>query len=202
MGTGAFELRRRESPGLKSLSFHRPRNKIKLGRPFREGFESDSKISKSLAALPFAQTKPTSMAASKYTQKLRTIAAAWPTDPFRPNVQLKVFLESLSTHPRLSPEAVRSARVLSEDGVQHKVSPSLVVSFLEMNVRSTLCLKRPWSRRRCPNTMNVWSKGTRGAQRVSDGRGGKCFSVFGDDPELFCTPTFAVKPSSGSVCFG
>ncbi|KAH0833970.1 hypothetical protein J3R83DRAFT_11188 [Lanmaoa asiatica] len=66
------------------------------------------------------------MAASKYAQKLRTIAAAWPTDPFRPNMQLKNFLESLSTHPRLSPDAVQSARVLLENGVQHRVrAPSV-----------------------------------------------------------------------------
>lgn len=67
------------------------------------------------------------MAASKYAQKLRSIAAAWPTDPFRPNLQLKNFLESLSAHPRLTPDAVQSARVLLENGVQHRVSTSLLV---------------------------------------------------------------------------
>jgi hypothetical protein len=62
------------------------------------------------------------MAASKYAQQLRTIAAAWPTDPFRPNMQLNQFLASLATHPRLTPDAVRSASVLLENGVQHRVS--------------------------------------------------------------------------------
>lgn len=66
------------------------------------------------------------MAASKYAPKLKAIAAAWPSDPFRPNMQLKTFLESLATHPRLTPNAVHSARVLLDNGVQHKVSASLV----------------------------------------------------------------------------
>lgn len=48
-------------------------------------------------------------------------------------------------------------------------------------VCSTRCLKKPWSRRRCPNTMNVWSKGTRGAPRASDDPGGRSFSVSGDN---------------------
>ncbi|KAF9228092.1 hypothetical protein BS17DRAFT_799564 [Gyrodon lividus] len=61
------------------------------------------------------------MAASKsYAQRLSTIAAAWPTDPFRPNLQLKTFLQSLSSHPNLTPEAVHSARVLLENGIRHK----------------------------------------------------------------------------------
>ena len=77
------------------------------------------------------------MAASKVAQKLSTIAAAWPTDPFRPNLQLKQFLESLSTHPRLTPGAVRSASVLLENGVQHKVSAfvRISVSFLNQRLR-------------------------------------------------------------------
>lgn len=54
--------------------------------------------------------------------KLRAIAAAWPTDPFRPNLQLKRFLDALATHPRLSPAAVQSATALLENRVQHRVS--------------------------------------------------------------------------------
>lgn len=59
---------------------------------------------------------------SKYAHKLKAIAAAWPADPFRPNMQLKHLLASLATHPRLTPDAVRSARVLLDNGVQHRVS--------------------------------------------------------------------------------
>ncbi|KAG8215221.1 hypothetical protein J3R82DRAFT_8764 [Butyriboletus roseoflavus] len=80
----------------------------------REGFESRFKT---------FQTRRVSfdpMSASN----LKSIAAAWPADPFRPNMQLKTFFESLATHPRLSPAVVQSARVLVDNGVQHRVSPS------------------------------------------------------------------------------
>ena len=123
------------------------------------------------------------MSVCKQAQKLRTTAAAWPTDPFRPNMQLKNFLESLATHPRLTPNAVHSARVLLDNGVQHRVSASLPVPAAVLSrVCSTRYLKRHWSRRRCPNTMNVWSKGTREAHRASDDRGGRSFSASGDNP--------------------
>ena len=83
------------------------------------------------------------MAASKYAQKLKAIVAAWPTDPFRPNMQLKDFLQSLAAHPRLTPEAVRSARALLENGVQHKViALSLVLAF-----RSHTALQYPLSKK-------------------------------------------------------
>ncbi|KAF8130272.1 hypothetical protein EV363DRAFT_1219193 [Boletus edulis] len=60
------------------------------------------------------------MAPSKYAQRLKSVAAAWPTDPFRPNLQLKTFFESLATHPHLTPNAVQSANVLLENGIQHR----------------------------------------------------------------------------------
>ena len=96
-------------------------------------FESDSK-SLTNRRQRFKRSTTTLMA-SKYAQKLSTIAAAWPTDPFRPNLQLKQFLESLSTHPRLTPDAVRAAKVLLENGVQHKVSarPKLLVPLVSQN---------------------------------------------------------------------
>lgn len=61
------------------------------------------------------------MATSNYAQKLSNIAAAWPADPFRPNLQLKIFLQSLSAHPNLTPEAVQAARTLLDNGIQQKV---------------------------------------------------------------------------------
>jgi len=64
------------------------------------------------------------------SSKLRAIAAAWPTDPFRPNLQLKRFLDALATHPRLSPAAVQSATALLENRAQHRVSPSAFVDRL------------------------------------------------------------------------
>lgn len=83
---------------------------------FREGFESRPKL--------FKVPRRRSHSTMSYAQKLRSVAAAWPADPFRPNMQLKTLLDSLSTHPRLSPDVVQSARVLLENGVQHRVSAS------------------------------------------------------------------------------
>ncbi|KAG1759957.1 hypothetical protein EDD22DRAFT_110299 [Suillus occidentalis] len=64
------------------------------------------------------------MVASKATQKLSSIVSSWPVDPFRPNIQLKNFLKSLSAHPKLTSEAVQSAQLLRDNAVQKKYSLS------------------------------------------------------------------------------
>ena len=53
--------------------------------------------------------------------KLQKLAAQWPADPFRPHLQLKTFLESLSHHPNLTNEAVIATRSLLQDDMRHKV---------------------------------------------------------------------------------
>jgi hypothetical protein len=58
---------------------------------------------------------------AKLSQKLGNIAAAWPSDPFRPNLQLKNFLQSLSRHPNLTSQAVNAARALKDNEIQQKV---------------------------------------------------------------------------------
>lgn len=60
------------------------------------------------------------MSASKSARKLKEIAAGWPTDPFRPNIQLKSFFQSLASHPNLTPQAVQAARGLLENNIQKK----------------------------------------------------------------------------------
>lgn len=60
-------------------------------------------------------------AASKVSRKLSSIAASWPTDPFRPNLQLKNFLQSLSTHPNLTPKAVDAVDALKSNVIITKV---------------------------------------------------------------------------------
>lgn len=60
----------------------------------------------------------TSRAAGSQLQKL---AAQWPADPFRPHLQLKTFLESLSYHPNLTDEAVTATRSLVQDDLRRKV---------------------------------------------------------------------------------
>jgi hypothetical protein len=54
-------------------------------------------------------------------QRLRQIAAEWPTDPLRPNVQLKTFLTALADHPALSKRAVAATRALHRNQVSDRV---------------------------------------------------------------------------------
>ncbi|EIW76678.1 hypothetical protein CONPUDRAFT_63320 [Coniophora puteana RWD-64-598 SS2] len=60
------------------------------------------------------------MASSKAAQKLFAIAKTWPVDPFRPNIQLKNFLQSLSTHPRLTEQIVIPVQALRDNTIQTK----------------------------------------------------------------------------------
>lgn len=52
---------------------------------------------------------------------MANLVRKWPTDPFRPHLQLKTLLESLSTHPKLTPEAVQATRALSDNVMFDKV---------------------------------------------------------------------------------
>lgn len=60
-------------------------------------------------------------APTKLAQKLSTIASTWVKDPFRPNIQLPTLLQSLATHPRLTPQAVQAARALRDNDVYKQV---------------------------------------------------------------------------------
>ena len=59
---------------------------------------------------------------ASFKHQMQQIARRWPEDPFRPNVQLKVFLASLAEHPNLTPAAVRNMRALEQDEFKKKVS--------------------------------------------------------------------------------
>ena len=60
------------------------------------------------------------------SHKLANIADSWVKDPFRPNIQLSTFLQSLSRHPRLTPEAVEAATKLQQNAAKKAVSRSTV----------------------------------------------------------------------------
>lgn len=60
------------------------------------------------------------MSASALRQRLSKTASSWPVDPFRPHLQLKNFLESLASHPNLTPRAVEASEVLSRNAIQQK----------------------------------------------------------------------------------
>ena len=53
--------------------------------------------------------------------KLKAIAQTWPTDPFRPNMQLKTFFDSLAEHPKLTSNAVLATQALKDDVLKEKV---------------------------------------------------------------------------------
>lgn len=67
-------------------------------------------------------TAARSSGAAKLGQQLRRIAGKWPEDPFRPNIQLRTFLESLADHPNLTPQAVEAAHALKNNEIMKKVS--------------------------------------------------------------------------------
>ena len=58
---------------------------------------------------------------TKLAPQLHRIAAQWPSDPFRPHLQLKAFLKSLADHPQLTPQAVQASRALEANEFQKKV---------------------------------------------------------------------------------
>lgn len=61
-------------------------------------------------------------ATTKLSQQLHRVAAQWPADPFRPNLQLKNFLTALADHPQLTPQAIRASRALLNNEIQKKAS--------------------------------------------------------------------------------
>ena len=71
-----------------------------------------------------------SAASSALKQQMQRIAAKWPEDPFRPNMQLKTFLGSLAEHPNLTPAAVRTARALERDEFKSKVRASCPCNYV------------------------------------------------------------------------
>ncbi|KAF9784666.1 hypothetical protein BJ322DRAFT_1065679 [Thelephora terrestris] len=94
---------------------------------------------------------------------LQKLAAQWPVDPFRPHLQLKMFLESLSHHPKLTDQAVIATRSLLQDDLRHKYKlgkrimqpasmPHHYERLTEAFVKSSQGIGRPWWKR----FFNVW----------------------------------------------
>ncbi|PCH43015.1 hypothetical protein WOLCODRAFT_73673 [Wolfiporia cocos MD-104 SS10] len=94
-------------------------------------------------------------AATKTAQQLRTIAAFWPGDPFRPNLQLKNLLDALADHPNLSAQAVKAARALQTNEFQKKYPlsdstlkpasmPHYYTRLVEGFEKSARGIGRPW----------------------------------------------------------
>ncbi|KAJ8587956.1 hypothetical protein M405DRAFT_741118 [Rhizopogon salebrosus TDB-379] len=95
------------------------------------------------------------MVVSKAAQQLTKIASSWPVDPFRPNIQLKNFLKSLSVHPKLTFDAVQAAQSLRDNTIQKKYAlstrtlqpasmPKHYERLVEGYERSARGAGRPW----------------------------------------------------------
>lgn len=125
--------------------------------------------------------------ATKLGQQLRRVAATWPEDPFRPNMQLKTFLESLADHPNLTPQAVEAAQALKNNEIMKKVQPSRLcaVPYHVIDALSSiLSLKKYASPRRCRITTTDSWKALRRAPKAFAVHGGRFSSEFGRQLEL------------------
>jgi hypothetical protein len=90
-----------------------------LGCNLRSHFLIDIPVSSQIVIE--AGTMASVKAASRLARELDTIAGSWVRDPFRPNLQFPIFLQSLATHPRLTPQAVQAARALRNNKIYKQV---------------------------------------------------------------------------------
>ncbi|KAF9649554.1 hypothetical protein BDM02DRAFT_1806570 [Thelephora ganbajun] len=95
--------------------------------------------------------------------RLQKLAVQWPADLFRPHLQLKTFLESLSHHPNLTDDAVVATRSLLQNDLhrkyklgKHMMQPASMPHhydrLTEAFVKSSQGIGRPWWKR----FFNVW----------------------------------------------
>lgn len=68
-------------------------------------------------------------------QRLRQIAAEWPADPLRPNLQLKTFLSALADHPALTANAVAATNALQKNQVSRRVSGLFFDDFAAVKIK-------------------------------------------------------------------
>ncbi|KAH9922308.1 uncharacterized protein BXZ73DRAFT_91601 [Epithele typhae] len=87
--------------------------------------------------------------------RMMTAATNWPVDPFRPHVQVRVLLESLADHPRLTPEAVKAMEGLRSNTIKKKYPlpakilkpasmPLHYTRLVEAFEKSAQGIARPW----------------------------------------------------------
>ncbi|EJD41213.1 hypothetical protein AURDEDRAFT_69079 [Auricularia subglabra TFB-10046 SS5] len=55
---------------------------------------------------------------------MRALADSWPGDAFHSNLQLRVFLKALATHPKLTADAVKIMQALKDDKLYHTYRPT------------------------------------------------------------------------------
>ncbi|KLO16608.1 hypothetical protein SCHPADRAFT_207117, partial [Schizopora paradoxa] len=104
------------------------------------------------------QSRLEQTAMSKVARQLKSIANSWPSDPFRPNMQLQRFFDALADHPKLTPAAVEAAQTLRNGDVQRKYvlsermlkpvsKPLHYNQIVEGFYKSAQGIGRPWWKR-------------------------------------------------------
>ncbi|KAE9406096.1 hypothetical protein BT96DRAFT_852019 [Gymnopus androsaceus JB14] len=92
---------------------------------------------------------------TKLAQQLSSIAGQWPKDPFRPHLLLPTFLQSLSKHPKLTPEAVQAVQALKNNRAKKEYplsdtimkpasKPLHYVRLVDGLQKSSQGIGRPW----------------------------------------------------------
>ena len=119
-------------------------------------------------------------ASNKLAQKLSITATAWPKDPFRPNMQLANFMQSLATHPNLTPNAVEAAVALQRNAIMQKVRfttshhSRVTYHFFSIHYHQRCC-----SQLHNPNITPVSWKRTKRVRRALAAHGGRCSLGYG-----------------------
>lgn len=114
-------------------------------------------------------------------QRLSSIAHSWVVDPFRPNMQLGTFLNSLAAHPRLTLRAVNAARSLHNNDMARKVYTIFQIRLpTDHNILSIHFRTKCYIPHRCPTIMTVLLRDLKRVLEEYDGRGGRFFSTSGN----------------------
>jgi hypothetical protein len=86
-------------------------------------------------------------ATTTLAQKMGSIAGTWVKDPFRPNLQLQTLLQSLASHPKLTPQVVQAARTLRDNDMYKKVCFSREPSRFTIDLDAFYFLQYPLSKK-------------------------------------------------------
>jgi hypothetical protein len=109
-------------------------------------------------------TMSTTSTTGQLASRLARIAHNWPADPFRPNMQLKKFMQSLSEHPNLSPAAVEAAQALEANVAMKKVRAPVLcrsTSLITYLMHSILSVHGRSSQRHHRTIMTALTKASR-----------------------------------------
>jgi len=154
--------------------------------PGKQRNRSHTGTSSTSRTQPYSMSMSTSQHHLRHAQQLlRQIAAEWPADPLRPNLQLKTFFAALADHPALSARAVAATRALHRNQVSDRVS-SFDALFSNGPCKKNyyprpLLHNRCWNPLRCRCTTFGLKRVMRRRSKVSGDLGGKFSLAYGSE---------------------